>query len=247
MRTTAQLFVMNMEKNVTKTKRIFCNTCKGETNHDIKSSHDQSYYEEYENHGQMFLGYYEETEYSFLVCRGCDTATLEERWTNAAMRGYDGDNIYSFIYHPKRKNLGDRTAKHFNHIDKKLNETYREIITSFQEGLGVVTAMGVRALLEAICVIEGIDGKKAWGLGEKIGKLKEVSSIPESIIDGLKGIKFIGDDAAHRLNIPEKNSLSLSIDLLESLMTHMYEAKIDLRHKADLFRKAYNKPKQEGA
>lgn len=225
-------------------KKIYCNTCKGETKHDIKYSHDRSYHEEYEDHGQKFLGYYEETEYGFLVCRGCDTATLEEKWRCAGMHDHNGDDIYSYSYYPKRKNLGEREIKRFHHVDKKLNETYKEIITSFQQGLGIVSAIGVRALLEGICVLEGIDDKKAWGLAKKIDHLKEVASIPDSIIDGLKGIKFVGDDAAHRLNPPDKHSLSLSIDLLESLMTHMYEAKLDLEYKAEMLKKAHNKKKQ---
>lgn len=226
---------------MTNRKKIYCNTCKGETNHDIKFSHDQSYHEKYEDHGQEFIGYYEETEYHFLVCRGCDTATLEEKWTCAGMYDQNGDEIYSYNYYPKRKNLGEREIKRFNHVDKKLNETYKEIITASQQGLGIVTAMGVRALLEGICVLEGIDDKKAWGLDKKIEHLKDVSNMPGSIIDGLKGIKFIGDDAAHRLNATDKNSLNIAIDLLESLMAHMYEAKLDLEHKAEILKKTHNR------
>ncbi|MDO8846219.1 DUF4145 domain-containing protein [Methylicorpusculum sp.] len=232
---------------MTEIKKIYCNTCKGETKHDIKATHDQAYHEEYEDHGHKFLGYYEETEYRFLVCRGCDTATLEEKWTGAGMYDHNGDEIYTYSYQPKRKNLGEREAKRFHHVDKKLTETYKEIIIAFQQGLGIVTAMGVRALLEGICVLEGINDNNAWGLAKKIDHLSGASNIPAIIIEGLNGIKFIGDDAAHRLNTPDKHSLSLSIDLLESLMTHLYEASLDLEHKAELLRKTHNKQKQSDA
>lgn len=221
--------------------KIYCNTCKGETNHDIKSTHNQSYHEEFEDHGQRFIGYYEETEYRFVVCRGCDTATLQEKWTCAGMHDQNGDHIYSFSYHPKRKNLGEREAKRFHHVDKKLNDSYKEIIAAFQQGLEIVTAMGVRALLEGICVIEGIDDHVARGLSKKIESLKNSPNIPNSIIDGLNGLKFIGDDAAHRLNATDKHTLSLSIDLLESLLTHLYEARIDLEKKAEMVRITHNK------
>lgn len=227
--------------------KIYCNTCKGETNHDVKSTHDQSYHEEFEDHGQRFLGYYEETEFRFLVCRGCDSATLQEKWTCSGMHDHNGDDVYSYNYHPKRKNLGEREAKKFHHVDKKLNDSYKEIITAFQQGLGIVTAMGVRALLEGICVIEGIDDNVAWGLAKKIEKLKGAPNIPDSIIDGLNGLKFIGDDAAHRLNATDKYTLSLSIDLLESLLTHLYEARIDLERKAAIVRETHNKQRQSDA
>lgn len=225
-------------------KKLFCNTCKRDTNHEIKSTHDQTYYEEYEEHGQTSQGYYEKIQYCFVVCLGCDTATLEEKWTGSGMRDHNGDQIHSYNYYPKRKNLGEREIKRFHHVDKKLNETYKEIITAFQQGLGIVTAMGVRALLEGICVLEGIDDKKAWGLAKKIEKLQCVSDIPNSIIDGLRDIKFIGDDAAHRLNTPSKHTLGLSIDLLESLLIHMYEAKMDLERKAKMMKETHDKSKQ---
>ena len=221
-------------------KKIYCNSCKSETNHDVKSSHDKSYYEEYESNGQSFPAYYEETEYYFLVCRGCDTATLEEKSAYSGMYDYNGDTLYFYNYYPKRKKSGVIEAKQFHHVDKKLNDIYKEIVISFQQGLAVVTAMGVRALLEGICVLEGIDDSKAWGLNKKLDRLTELSSIPNAIVDGLKRIKFIGDDAAHRLNTPEKSILVLSINLLESLMTHMYEAKFDLDHKASLLKKTHD-------
>jgi hypothetical protein len=229
---------------VTDRVKIYCNTCQGETNHDVKSSHDQSFHEEFEDHGQTFVGYYEETQFRFLICRGCDTATMEEKWTCSGMYDQNGDEVFSYSYHPKRKNLGERQVKRFHHVDKKLNNSYKEIVTAFQQGLEIVTAMGVRALLEGICVIEGIDDKKAWGLAKKIEQLKELPNIPNTIIDGLNGLKFIGDDAAHRLNATDKHTLSLSIDLLESLLTHLYEARIDLEHKANMVKMTHNKKKQ---
>lgn len=233
-----------MESKMTDRIKIYCNTCKGDTNHDIKSTHNQSYIDEFEDHGQKFIGYYENTEFGFLICRGCDTATLQEKWTNSGMLGNDGNNVYACSYFPKRKNLGERETKRFIHVDKKLNDSYKEIVTAFQQGLEIVTAMGVRALLEGICVREGIDDKVARGLAGKIAKLKGSPNIPDSIIDGLNGLKFIGDDAAHRLNAADKHTLSLSIDLLESLLTHMYESRIELEHKAEMVRDRHSKEKQ---
>lgn len=233
----------NKDSKVSNKTKIYCNICKGETNHDIKSTHAQSYLEEFEDHGQKFQGYYEETEFRFLVCRGCDSATLQEKWTCAGMKDHNGGDLYSYNYYPKRKNLGERQAKKFHHVDIKLNNTYKEIITAFQQGLEIVTAIGVRALLEGICVVEGIDDKVAWGLAGKIEKLKDLSHIPNSIIDGLNDLKFIGDDAAHRLIATDKHTLTVSINLLESLLTHLYETRIDLERKADMVRKTHNKQK----
>ena len=217
-------------------KKIFCNTCKYETKHDIKSNHERSYYEEVDKyHGQI---YYEIFKYNFLICRGCDTATLEEAWRNTGMYDHDGNEIFGYEYSPPRRNLDARRAKTFEYIDKKLNETYIEIITCHQAGLGIVTAMGIRALLEGVCVIEGVDDKKHWALKDKIIQLQNSKKIPEKIIDGLNRIKFIGDDAAHRLIPTDSISINLSIDLLEALLTYLYEAKFDLQSRARLVKEA---------
>ena len=230
-------------------KKIHCNTCNYETKHELIASHDRSYCEVEEHYGRQFAGWHEDWIYRFFVCRGCDTGIIEEKYTCAGMHDYDGNEIYSYEYFPERRNDGKREPKRFSHIDKKLNDAYKEIIKSYQHGLKIVTAMGVRALLEGICIIEGVDDTKAWGLNKKIEELQTSSNIPDSIVEGLKGIKFIGDNAAHRLNTSDKSSIGLAIDLLEVLLTHLYEAKFDLQHKADLVKKAHSKkmkPKSDG-
>ena len=148
------------------------------------------------------------------------------------MQNENGNDLYSFNYYPERKNSSNRKSMDFIHIDHKLNSTYKEIIKAFNHGLFIVCAMGIRALLEGICFTEGIDDKKAFGLEKKIKTLKEISNIPDSIIEGLMSIKFIGDYAAHRLEQTSKEELGLAIDVLEALLTNLYEAKFDLERKA---------------
>ncbi len=222
-------------------KKIHCNTCKRETNHELLSSHDCDYHEVEEHNGQKMLVWYENTRYGFWVCKGCDTASLEEKYNCSGMHDSNGDDIYSYTYSPERQNKSPRDARKFLHINKKLNATYLEIIKAHNQGLEIISAIGVRALLEGICVEEGIDDKSAYALSKKIIKLQTVSNIPKSIIDGLNSLKFIGDDAAHRLNASNKHNIMLSINLLEALLTHLYEAKSDLQHKAELVKNAHNK------
>jgi hypothetical protein len=96
--------------------------------------------------------------------------------------------------------------------------------------------MSIRALLEGICVHEGITDEVVWKFEAKIDRLHTDNKIPESITEGLKSLKFIGDDAAHRLTSPSKHMLSVAIDLLEALLTHLYEAKFELHNKAELIK-----------
>ncbi len=228
---------------MTENKRIYCNTCKHETNHKLLSTHDRDYHEEEYHQGQCHLVYYEKFIYGFWVCLGCDTCLLEEKYTCSGMSDYDGSDLYSYEDFPARSNRKTtRAPKKFVHINKKLNTAYKEIIKAYNQGLEIITAMGIRALLEAILVEEGIDDKVAYNLTKKIKEIEKRGIIPSGIIEGLKSIKFFDNDAAHRLNSTNSQTILLSIELLEALLTQLYEAKFDLEKKADLVKKAHNKP-----
>lgn len=213
-------------------QKIFCNTCRNDTHHEMKYQHTRDYSEpEYLPDGSVVRGWYENYKYSLWVCLGCDTGTLVEMYHCAGMYDDSGE-VYSTDYHPPRKNTSDRLPKKFLHIDKKLKSAYEEIITSYKHGLYIICSMGIRALLEGICVHEGITDTEARSLNGKITKLKDNNRIPESIIDGLKQLKPIGDDAAHRLDVASQHYIGFAIDLLEALLTQLYEAKFDLELKA---------------
>nr|WP_246345545.1 DUF4145 domain-containing protein [endosymbiont of Lamellibrachia barhami] len=187
-------------------KKIHCNTCKRETNHELLATHDCDYHEA---EGKVLM-WYENTRYGFWVCKGCDTAILEEKYTCSGMHDSNGEDIYSYEYSPERKNKASRTAKKFAHINKKLNSAYLEIINAHNQGLVIISSIGVRALLEGICVEEGIDDNVSRGLAGKIKELQNKGNIPKSIIDGLNSLKFIGDNAAHRLDSSDTHTIKLS-------------------------------------
>ncbi|ELV8614333.1 DUF4145 domain-containing protein [Vibrio vulnificus] len=217
---------------MTNIRKIHCNYCGVDTNHELKASHSKHDYEEEHINGQSYLRYYEESEFNFWVCRGCDTACIEDSYTCSGMTDENGDKIYGSTFYPERA-WNQRKPKNFLHIKPEINSVYKEVVKAFQVGLGVPTAMSIRSLLEAICIDQGITDEVAWKFEVKIEKLQEVAGIPSSITDGLKSLKFIGDDAAHRLVSPGKTILSSALDLIEALLTHLYEAKFDLHVKAE--------------
>jgi hypothetical protein len=154
-----------------KIKKIHCNSCKQDTNHEILGTHLREYDETIYDDEYSFTGYEEKSTYYFLVCRGCDTATLVERYNCSGMRDDEGNDVYETIYYPVRKSA-NREPKKFIHIDNKLNLTYKEVILALNIGLNTITSMGIRALLEGICVYEGIDDSQAWGLKKNSNKCK---------------------------------------------------------------------------
>ncbi len=112
----------------------------------------------------------------------------------------------------------------------------RKNVTDVVEKYSVIKTL--RAIEDAnVCLLiidarEGITDQEARFLNGKITKLQDHNRVPKSIIEGLKKLKPIGDDAAHRLDVASKSHIGLAIDLLEALLTHLYEAKFDLELKA---------------
>ncbi|ENM3829461.1 DUF4145 domain-containing protein [Vibrio cholerae] len=221
-------------------KKIYCNICKHDTNHEMKGSHDGQYMEEENCDGQSIVYWFEEWTYSLWACRGCDSAVMEYKSTYPGMSDSQGNTLYDYRYHPPRITNKHRETKRFRHIDQKLNDTYRQLISAFNQDLNIVVAIGIRALIEGICVQEGIGDDLAFNLGKKLSLLEKRGHIPSSIIQGLKSVKVFGDDAAHRLASADKANLSLAIDLVEALLTQLYEAKFELEKRAEVINRMHS-------
>lgn len=214
-------------------KKLFCNACRRFTNHELVAARDKSEAETIPwGDGDEWPLFLEEWRFSFWICRGCESAVLEERYGFDREVDDDGSPVYSYKYHPTPETAAIRKPKKFEHIDERLNRTYVEVVAAHNAQLHIVAAVGVRALLEGICVEQGIDDKIAWGLTKKIALLQQRSSVPAGIVDGLMKLKVVGDGAAHYLRTPTGETMTILIDLLEALLTHLYEAQFDLVAKA---------------
>lgn len=211
---------------------IYCNSCKSKTNHELKATHLRKCYEiEGEETGRPQLLFWEECDYRFWICRGCDTATLEEAWTAEGMVDDSNNQLWNSKYSPERKQK-QRVPKTFRQLDANLARVYKEVIQSYNAGCKIITAMGLRALLEGICTNKGITDEDAWGLEEKLSKLEKNKFLPSNIVDALHNFKFMGDDAAHRLETPNDKELSLALSVMEDLLNFLYEVEYQLASKA---------------
>jgi hypothetical protein len=168
------------------------------------------------------LGVY---RYRTWICRGCDSATLQESATLEQLFNNDTRKVvWTYAYHPKRM-TEDLPRKFFADTPLKMHMVYYEIVESFNTESKVLCAIGLRALLEAICVDKGITDKVAWGLKGKLAELEKRQHIPAGIVKKLESFKFMGDGAAHRLEVPDREDLKLAIEVMEGLLSFLYDLK----------------------
>jgi hypothetical protein len=213
------------------TRKFYCNTCGTETHHGLVALQRQPHYVYGEDALMETVVDWYEFQYRFWVCRGCDTALLETAWTSMGIEDEEGNQIWESEVDPKRM-VADRSSKHFRQLNPKLTAIYREVVVSLNAGLKVTCAMGLRALLEGICVDKGVTDEDAWGFEAKLEKLKDRKLLPSHIVDCFHSFKFIGDSAAHRLEAPSKEELELAIDVIEDLLNFLYELEYSLAAKA---------------
>lgn len=205
-------------------RKLYCNNCKRETHHKLKASHLRQYREVNGEPPDDYLVFWEDFEYRFWICCGCDTATLEEAYTNIGMIvPPHGDQTWTSVLYPKRM-TGYLPQKRFRQLDKKLGAIYREVIESFNSDLRILCAMGLRALLEGICADKEVSGEDLY---HKIDGLK--THLPSNIVESLHSFRFMGNVAAHKLQAPQRPELQLAIEVMEDLLNFLYELEYKAR------------------
>ncbi len=196
-------------------KRIFCNYCKQDTNHDLKGEHTVKT-------SATDWDFQEHSTYRLWICMGCEHGLLEQEYENSEMLtsdGADGIEYYSeFSYYPERS-LHDLTTKQYTKLKPKLASLYSEAITCYNRKALILCAAGLRALLEGICQDKRIKGRN---LKTKIEGLKVL--LPnKNIIRNLDHFRFMGNEAVHELAAPKPAELALAIGVIEDLLNFLYE------------------------
>jgi len=185
-------------------KRLYCNWCKHETNHELKGEHKGIF-------DDLTVGK-EVLIYRLWICMGCEKGLLEEEYSNDSMPFEESE------YFPKRSQQS-LTVKRYSKLKPELRAIYQEAITCYNEQALILCTAGLRALLEGICQDKKIKGNN---LKAKIEGLKSI--LPnKNIIRNLHHFRFMGNDAVHELTAPKPTEVALAIGVIEDLLNFFYE------------------------
>jgi hypothetical protein len=198
-------------------KFVYCNRCKGDTRHECllnKSRKEDTFFDEDDEHPAFFT---ERWSYIVWQCLGCDSLTLEERYTFDGQLDSEGEYLWDVTFHPSRVRNQIR-PKYFNRLPGNLSNIYKESIATFNASARVLCAAGLRSLIEGICVNKEIRGKN---LEEKIDGLSTI--LPANIVKNLHSLRFMGNIATHELAPPPTDDLRLAVEICEDLLNYLYE------------------------
>lgn len=196
-------------------KKYFCRQCKGIRN--------QSELHKVEKRGGDDDDFFQWIDrYLIIECDGCETISFLNIYGNSEMTEYndEGDQVYyydKFIYpYPLEKSY---EIEPLSDLPEKIRIIYSETINALKANSYILTAGGLRAIIEALCNHLKI---RQDTLEERINLLNKKGHLTVSESKRLHSIRFLGNDALHEIAKPKKEHLYLLLDIINHLLVNLF-------------------------
>lgn len=197
-------------------EKYYCRTCKGPTNHSV--------IHEIKTQGEIDEGYFQWMyTYSLIQCQGCETVSFLETYGDSEMveidedKGIAGYYVNKTIYPYYLEKVNEIESLHF--IPNPIKEIYKETINAYKSGCLILSAGGLRAIIEATC--NHLKVRKG-NLGTRIDLLHEKGYLTLNESKRLHSIRFLGNDALHEIENPKKESLIILFEIVNHLLENLF-------------------------
>lgn len=167
-------------------------------------------------------------DYEIIKCDGCDNIQYRTTYSDETMTAYNPDGDYEvdysdYKYYPK--NLKEhKILKNIYHIPDRIRIVYIETIEAMKNNCYLLSGVGLRAIIEAICIEQNIAGRN---LELKINNLSKNKLITEKDSNRLHTIRFLGNDSVHEMDVPKEDKLNIALKIVENLIDNLYLIDID--------------------
>ncbi|KIA85658.1 DUF4145 domain-containing protein [Flavobacterium sp. AED] len=214
-------------------EKYFCRNCKGLRNHQeifkLKTKGDEGY------------GSFQWVEdYSIIKCMGCETVSFLKMYGDTSMIESDihgnPDYFYENIIYPpyleKSYEIGYK-----RYLPLSIRSIYSETISALKADLLILTAGGLRAIIEALCNHLKI---RKDNLEERIDLLHKKGHLTLSESQRLHSVRFLGNDALHEMEKPKKEHLYILLDIVNHLLTNLLINDKMIKGKIDMMIETYD-------
>ncbi len=162
------------------------------------------------------------TDYQIIQCRGCESIRFRE--VSRHSEDYDTDpetgelilaeTVESFVTIPGRPPIDGVEL-----LPKGVRRVYDETLSSFDKQLPILTAIGIRALVEAICKQRKAAGRN---LETRINALVAQGVLTREGTTILHRIRLMGNAAAHEIRPPAHRAIGVALDVVEHTLMAVY-------------------------
>lgn len=225
-------------------EKVYCQKCNQQTYHHIINTYTES--SKIEDDIQW------KSQYHIVKCAGCDEIAFVEQYSDEDSWEYEnGERVWQdrFTVFPEQPIKLDVPRfwvekQTFKNVPESIEQLYLQVIDVYNKGYLLLATIGIRTLIEAICLNVGIykgklrnndkiilldrhDREMSRGnLEGKIFGLYEQGMIiwDQTLI--LQKIRDLGNAAVHEIKPPSVIVLKSAIQIIEQLLTNVYELKV---------------------
>lgn len=194
--------------------KIACSNCNCITNHEILTRTIFTW----DAHGDI----QGRDVYETLSCLGCEEISFRivSSDSDSIFEMEDGTWEHSEIekIYPQRV-VGRSLMSDLYSLPLNVRNIYVETHSALCSNLSILSAVGIRALVESVCKEEHASGKD---LKEKIDNLATQGLLTSKNASVLHQTRFLGNRAAHEMQIPKDKELSIAFDIIENLLEMVY-------------------------
>lgn len=168
-----------------------------------------------------------------IECNGCrDVRYRDLKWSTNDIDDDTGrPRLHTTIYPAPTQR---RSGMDVSVLPKRVGRIYSETLKAMAAGAPTLTAGGLRAIVEAICLDQGVSGAN---LQSKIDTLEKRNLLTKPQAELLHEERYLGNAALHELVEPAAQDLNDGLDIIETLLTTIYV----LPSKAKRLREGRNK------
>ena len=194
--------------------RNYCSNCRRLTNHKILHAKKVSGHEDDFSWHEAF---------QIVECLGCENVCFRKEYGDQDMIYYDeanGDAEYYTDVNNYPLHLDGHIPLDYTHfLPHSIRVVYHETIEALKVKSYILTAVGFRTIIEAICLDNNVSGKN---LEQKIKNLSKDRFITENEEKRLHSIRFLGNDSVHEMTVPPKAKLFTVLEIVEHLLKNIY-------------------------
>ena len=204
--------------------KSYCIVCNRQTNQNVLKEEKKEFHEE-------DGGWWDKSSYQIIRCGGCDEISFRKLYNDVSMQQHSDEDETTQELYPQR-GAHSRPIKPYRGVPFAITTIYRETIDAFNSNLKLLCSVGVRAIVEAICLDKGIEGGKiktssgkernSKNLDGKISGLATKGFLTSDNAETLHELRFIGNSAVHELSQAPIEELGLAIDIIELVIDNIY-------------------------
>jgi hypothetical protein len=189
---------------------VYCSKCAQETWHKIVFSLDRTKEEQSENGNFDYI----DRQYQIIECNGCENVSFRETMCSDLI--IDTLGIQETLYPNREFHL---PMDNFNLLPPKVKHIYHEIVKSINSKAFILSAIGLRTLIEAVCIDRKVEYEKLY---QGISALVKSGYLSKNQADYLHDQRFMGNDAAHLAEAPKEKAIIGAFSIAETILKTIY-------------------------